>query len=737
MSSPLHVPQNSRCPITVAKASEANEIFRNRQFRLPNIAPYLEQLQKASGKDLSCVITIARSFLMFQPDAEHKQSRGVIARFFRSASLTEWIPQIDEAIAECLNRLQNSTTPDLVHDVTDPLFVALVRKMLGLRVDDETSFIKHITNARGLIEPLLPLRRVLGVQDAFSAIMALVPDPSQASALPEGAPRPLPYVLFDEARALPPHADRTALVATLAVSFQTLAEALALMLWGLLQESRATWRDLGKPETVTERLPDLLANYGSALVLYRQSDQGTIFRNTPLDGGQILALDMLKVRRDVDLKAGETSLVFGAGPHRCPGAALSDLVIHRFLPATVQQFPNLRLELDKVVLKTNTFIQVAKALPCQGTKGSQRKGIRLWEIRDPAVAREIITDDLRFSPPTMTEHLEALQRASGKDLSIAVLFARNSMFFMSGPRHQAIRHALTSVLGTNRLVVWEGLIDAVIEQVLSNLEGHKNCDLVSSFTKPLVYNAFQPIFGLSPSAPERFNALTPELQKFLKPLLSLRDILSLQEVLRTLLDLCRRPARTNGKIGEQPQSLLDHLILQPAADLTTEDALALVLVLYGASFNMSYTLSNALYTLLRLPKNKRLQAVDPKWVKANIERFILPSSAGPKFIYRLARESTTVGGLTFAQGDTLQIHLADVNPRGEAGHLAFGHGLHHCVGASLSRLTMMKAITAFFARFPEASLATLTPTYENNSQTLAPASLYCSLSPRVPSNIVD
>lgn len=729
MSAPLPKPQASRCPFTVSTASEANEVFRNRQFQLPNIAPYLEQLQTASGKDLSCMIKVAHSSFMFQPAAEHQKLRGSVARFFRSASLAQWAPQIDQAIAESLDRLQDSEAPDLVRDVTDPLFVSLVQKILGLRVADETAFVKHCIDARGILEPLLPLRRIMQVQDAFRGIMASVPDASRYPISPEEGPAPLSQVLCDEAHLLPMHTDRKALVAFLSVSFHAVAESLALILLNTLQESRASWCDMAAPDTVAERLPRLLAEHASSLTLSRQAEHGAIFRNSTLDDGQLVSLDMDKIRHDVNWEAGETSLVFGAGPHRCVGAAISELVLLRALPALARRFPNLRLELDKAILVTTPLIQAARALPCQGTKGSERKGMRLWEIRDQAVAREVIKDDLHFSPPTMAEHLEALQNASGKDLSVAVLFARNAMFFMSGARHQAIRHTLTSFLGTNRLSVWEELIDATIDTALSSMEGQKSCDLVSSFCKPLVYNAFQPIFGLYPNDPENFNDLTPELQKFLKPLLPLRDILRLQEVLRTLLDLCRRDIRRDDDGGFLPQSLLDQLMLQSLDDLTPEDALALVLVLYGASFNMSYTLSNALYNILRLPEDQRLQAADPKWVKANTERFIIPASAGPKFIYRLARQSTTVGNHTFAAGDTLQIHLADVNPRGESGHLAFGHGLHHCVGASLSRLTMSKAITAFFARFPHASLNTLAPVYENNSQTLAPASLSCSLLP--------
>lgn len=719
--------QESRCPIAVTEAAEANEVLRNRQFRLPEIAPYLERLQAASGKDFSRLISVARSSLIFQPDSDHQKSRGVIARFFRETSLMAWGPQIDLAIADSLDRLQTSAAPDLVQDLTDPLFVSLVQKIFGLRVVDQAAFIEQVNNARQITEPLLPLRRILVLQDAFAAVMAVIPEPQKPFASPQG-PRTLPQTLCDEARELPSYIDRKALIASLAVACHTLAESLAFILWGLLQERRAAWQALADPAIVEARLPGLLAHYASTLTLFRQADQGTALGGCPLGEGQLIALNMPRIRLSTDPQRGDASLSFGAGPHRCPGAALSEVVLRRALPAIARRFPDLRLELDKAVLHRTQIIQSPTTLPCQGIKGSRRTAARLWEIHDRQTAQAIVTDDRLFGPPTMVEHLSGLQQASGHDLSVAHLFARNAMFFMSGPRHQALRQAVTSVLGANRLPVWGGMIDGVLDRVLDNMDAKTSCDLVSAFCQPILYGAIQPILGLIPHEPERFNALAPQLQKVLKPLLSLRDILRLQEVLGTLLDLCRRPATEHQRAPDQPQSLLERLLLQPPDGMSTDDSLALVMVLYGASFNLSFTLSNALYTLLRLPPDQRMQAADPQWVGAQMERLILPAAAAPKFIYRLARQAATVGGLSFAKGDTLQIHLADVNPRGEAGHLAFGHGLHHCVGASLSRLVIGKAIPAFFARFPDACLDQLTPTYENNSQTLAPASLVCSFS---------
>jgi cytochrome P450 len=43
--------------------------------------------------------------------------------------------------------------------------------------------------------------------------------------------------------------------------------------------------------------------------------------------------------------------------------------------------------------------------------------------------------------------------------------------------------------------------------------------------------------------------------------------------------------------------------------------------------------------------------------------------------------------------------------RGAPGHVAFGHGVHHCLGAPLARTEMRIAFPALFQRFPDLALA--------------------------------
>src|SRR5579872_6848851 len=82
-------------------------------------------------------------------------------------------------------------------------------------------------------------------------------------------------------------------------------------------------------------------------------------------------------------------------------------------------------------------------------------------------------------------------------------------------------------------------------------------------------------------------------------------------------------------------------------------------------------------------------------------------------VIRRALQATDVGGHAVAAGDTLMVYLASANRdparwdnpadfdfrRERERHLAFGHGVHTCIGAPLARMEAKAAMTALVARF--------------------------------------
>ncbi|MGH3658974.1 MAG: cytochrome P450, partial [Micromonosporaceae bacterium] len=94
----------------------------------------------------------------------------------------------------------------------------------------------------------------------------------------------------------------------------------------------------------------------------------------------------------------------------------------------------------------------------------------------------------------------------------------------------------------------------------------------------------------------------------------------------------------------------------------------------------------------------------------------------PHGLVRTAREDVRVGGQLIREGEFMLVALPSANrdqtfytgndpdrldiTREPAPHLAFGHGIHHCLGAPLARMELRIAFPALFRRFPALALAT-------------------------------
>ncbi len=719
-------PQRPRAPFVVDTAAVAVEVFQDRAWGVTAVEPYLRALQTETGEDLSLLIEAVRASLVYQTGGAHLMTRRALAAFLSPAGVSRWAPTIDRHVEAGLARLAASPEPDLVRDFSVPLFVASARDLFGLNIPDDAEFLRHIRNARIFTEPLLRLRELRLVRDAYGYLIAAAgpSDPMDDAA----GPSPLSRVLA-HAR-LPNGVKPATLIASVTVAAHTAAESLSFALWGLLQDGAPTWAEVSRPGWADAHLEAVIRDYPSTLRLYRVAEAETTLDGATVVTGDLAALEIPAINRSLCPHAaeqgGKVSLSFGDGMHKCPGAALARLILARALPALAERFPHLLLDEDGVQFERTQMVQAPTALPCRPTPAGQRRSTRMWDVTDARVARAIAVDDARFSPPGMETHLIQLQDASGVDLSTAIRVARNAPFFQSGPRHARMRLLGFEALGSNRLAAWVPLIEAEIERVLQALDGRTEVDLVADFCEPLFRAVCQPIMGLHPRSPEVFDRLAPLLQEVLEPLRSLRSILRVQEMVDTLLDQFDEPGLTER--DENPKSLLAYLAASGWDGMDAVDRKAFVLVLYGASFNVAHTLANAILCFASKPVAERGDPTDLPWMKASLDSRIIPEAASPRFIYRVARVAGMFDGMAFAPGDTMRLRLAEINRDLGAGHLAFGHGLHRCIGAALSRLLVRKALPALFARHPDLRLTDPAPKYADNSQTVILAELPCRLS---------
>lgn len=718
--------RTKRARFEVEDAATAACVFRDRAWGVLDVLPYLEDLQRLGKQDFAFLTGAVGSSLIFQSGRVHLDTRRRIAALLSPKAIARWQPVIDRNIERCLDALAAKEAPDLVRDFADPLYVGCIRDIFGLSIPDEAEFLRHMSSARTFTEPLLRLREMLAVQEGYRAIVDAVPVLDEDADGAEGRPLTLASAIARET--LPDGVDARTLVASLAVAAHTAAQSLSFALWGLLQEGGAEWRQVAAPDWADRRLEEIIRDFPSTLRLYRVAQDETMLDGKPVAPGDLAEFDIPAINRSLCPHAGtganRQSMSFGEGMHKCPGAPLARLLMRRALPMLAQRFPDLRLLDEGVRIERTHMVQTPVTLPCRLVP-VRRRSVRQWEITDPAAARAIAIDDARFAPPGMEAHLVALQKASGHDLSTAIRIARNAPFFLSGERHSRIRLLAFEVLGTNRLARWEPWIQAAVERNLDRLAEVAEPDLVRDFCDPLFREICQPILGIHPRDPETFNRLAPLLQEVLEPLRSMRAILRVQEFFDILL--AQFDEVMPASFAHHPPSLLSHLAAHGDDDYDALDHKATALVFYGASFNSTHTLANAIHALASTPVGARDHLGDPAWIAAHLDREIVPNAASPRFIYRLAQVSGEVGGCPFAAGDTMQLQLGVINEHLGAGHLAFGHGLHRCPGATLSRIILRRAIPALFARFPALTLVPGGSSHEENSQTVILSAMACRL----------
>jgi Cytochrome P450/Protein of unknown function (DUF1059) len=130
-------------------------------------------------------------------------------------------------------------------------------------------------------------------------------------------------------------------------------------------------------------------------------------------------------------------------------------------------------------------------------------------------------------------------------------------------------------------------------------------------------------------------------------------------------------------------------------------------------------IGNGVVSLLRHPGQLELLRAEPDRLAAAVEELLRYDAPVPHSTFRYATEPVAIGGTTIPAGAQVIISLAAANrdrvryadadtldiDRPYVRHLAFGHGIHFCLGAVLARMEGQLALGALLLRFPELRLA--------------------------------
>jgi len=285
------------------------------------------------------------------------------------------------------------------------------------------------------------------------------------------------------------------------------------------------------------------------------------------------------------------------------------------------------------------------------------------------------------------------------------------------PYHTKLRRLLTPEFTMRRLQRLQPRIDAIIAEQLDAIEAAgAPADLVHLFALPIPSLVICELLGVPYSDRDDFQALSTarfDLGSEASPLDTIGTSL---DYLQTLV------LRERADPGE---GLLGMLIREHGDELTDRELAGIADgILTGGHETTASSLSLGVLALLQSPQYfAQLGTADEDAVHRAVEELLRYLTVVQVAFPRFARTEIQIGGVTVPAGQMVLVSLSaadrdailvaeghpsmdDFDPtRPASSHLAFGYGIHRCVGAELARMELRAAFPALARRFPTLRLA--------------------------------
>lgn len=339
-------------------------------------------------------------------------------------------------------------------------------------------------------------------------------------------------------------------------------------------------------------------------------------------------------------------------------------------------------------------------------------GLRVWLVTRYAEARSALADPrLRKDFHRNREIIEQRFGAEGRREFGAAL--TRHMPNLDPPDHTRLRKLVAKAFTARRVESLRPRVESITAELLDTMAGQSEVDLLTAFAYPLPIQVICELLGvdedhrgdfrrwstalLNTEDPPAARQAAGEMSRYLVELLAAKRTAPGDDLLSALID-----------VGGQSERLDEN------------ELLSMVFLLLVAGHETTVNLiGNAVHALLRPPDQFAALRADPELAAQTAEEAL--RYEGPINLATMGHtaEPVELGGIEIPAGEIVlvSLHSADHDPerfpepdgfdldRSTSGHLAFGHGIHFCLGAPLARLEAEIALRELAARFPEIEAA--------------------------------
>ena len=334
-------------------------------------------------------------------------------------------------------------------------------------------------------------------------------------------------------------------------------------------------------------------------------------------------------------------------------------------------------------------------------------GRSAWLVCGYEEVRRALTD------PRLSKELRRVDEARSGIVPQGLLHPLTAYHMLSAdpPDHTRLRQLASHAFTPSRVEALRPRVQAITDELLDTIDGQERTDLVASFAFPLPIIVICELLGVPVADRDRLRTwfrqslASPGAPANDPPARAAAD--RLYDYLRNLVEAKRR---------EPADDLFSVLVAAGDGDRLSEDEListAWLLVLAGHETTVNL-IANGMAALLRHPDELARLRADLSLVPSAVEEFLRYDAPVHHATFRVTTTPIELGGVEIPALEQVLILLAgaDRDPRrfarpdvldvgrGDNRHLAFGHGIHYCLGAPLARLEGQVAFTSLLGRFP-------------------------------------
>jgi cytochrome P450 len=294
------------------------------------------------------------------------------------------------------------------------------------------------------------------------------------------------------------------------------------------------------------------------------------------------------------------------------------------------------------------------------------------------------------------------------------------MLSVDGTEHARLRRLVGAAFTARRVAALapriQQIADGLLDAMDAAVEGAEPVELIGAFAAPLPMSVICELIGV----PEEDRA---DYRRWSEILIAggFADPGTYATVVKEEVEYAR--ALVERKRREPADDLLSALVaVRDSGDLLTDDELtSMMFLLTVAGHETTVNLiGNGVLALATHPEQAARLRAEPALMASAVEELLRYEGPVQVPFPLLATATVEIGGVEIAAGDIVVPALLSANRdpghtpdpdtldlgRSPNSHVAFGHGIHHCLGAPLARLEGRIALTALLERYPDLRLAT-------------------------------